>query len=154
MRILVAVDFSESSRGACEWALARSWSTAAQCAGPPLDGDGVEPAEVIFLHVVEPSAVPSSGLGALEQLIGRVRSFVDDIVGEADHPGVRARYTVSRGEPAAEIMAVAAAQRVDAVVMGTHGRRGLDRLLLGSVAESVVRNVPCTVVVVKAPRVA
>ena len=38
---------------------------------------------------------------------------------------------------------------VDAIVMGTHGRKGLDRMLVGSVAERVVRDAPCTVIIVK-----
>jgi nucleotide-binding universal stress UspA family protein len=55
------------------------------------------------------------------------------------------------GEPAEEIVRLANAQNVDMIVMGTHGRRGFGRLLMGSVAEHVVRKAACPVVTVKAP---
>jgi len=55
------------------------------------------------------------------------------------------------GEPADAIVQVAAETRSDLIVMGTHGRSGLARLLLGSVAESVLRNATCPVLTVKSP---
>ena len=55
------------------------------------------------------------------------------------------------GEPASEIVRFASEQRADLIVMGTHGRRGLRRLLAGSVAEHVVRAAPCPVLTVHAP---
>ena len=55
------------------------------------------------------------------------------------------------GDPAAEILRVAQAVKADLIVLGTHGRTGLGRLLMGSVAEQVVRRAPCPVVTVKAP---
>lgn len=55
------------------------------------------------------------------------------------------------GEPSREIVARARAHRCDLVVMGTHGRTGLSRLLMGSVAEAVVRHAPCSVLTVRAP---
>lgn len=56
------------------------------------------------------------------------------------------------GDPAAEIVRYVKDAGMDLVVMGTHGRTGLDRLLLGSVAEKVLRDAPCSVLVVKLPR--
>jgi nucleotide-binding universal stress UspA family protein len=56
-----------------------------------------------------------------------------------------------RGDPATEIVALARNYPCDVIVMGTHGRTGLGRLLMGSVAEKVVRNAPCPVVTVKSP---
>jgi universal stress protein A len=53
------------------------------------------------------------------------------------------------GRPATEIVRVAREQRVDLIVMGTHGRTGLRHLLLGSVAEEVTRQVPCPVFTVR-----
>lgn len=55
------------------------------------------------------------------------------------------------GEPADAIVHVAAETRSDLIVMGTHGRSGLARLLMGSVAESVLRNATCPVLTVKVP---
>jgi nucleotide-binding universal stress UspA family protein len=56
------------------------------------------------------------------------------------------------GDPAAEIVRYATDAGMDLIVMGTHGRTGLERLLMGSVAEKVMREAPCSVLVVKLPR--
>jgi nucleotide-binding universal stress UspA family protein len=58
---------------------------------------------------------------------------------------------VLEGLPAAEILGLAQKVRSDLIVMGTHGRTGLGRLLMGSVAEQVVRHARCPVLTVKAP---
>jgi len=60
-----------------------------------------------------------------------------------------AKFVVAEGDPATEIVDLAKSERCDVIVMGTHGRRGLGRLLMGSVAEEVVRNAPCPVLTVK-----
>jgi nucleotide-binding universal stress UspA family protein len=54
------------------------------------------------------------------------------------------------GKPAEEILQVARDEAVDLIVMGTHGRTGLRHVLLGSIAETVVRTAPCPVFTVKA----
>ena len=56
------------------------------------------------------------------------------------------------GDPAGEIARYAADANIDLIVMGTHGRTGLERMLLGSVAEQTLRSAPCSVLVVKLPR--
>lgn len=62
------------------------------------------------------------------------------------------RHAVLEGDPATEIVKYASEQRADVIVIGTHGRTGVDRLVLGSVAERVMREAPCSVLVVKLPR--
>jgi nucleotide-binding universal stress UspA family protein len=59
------------------------------------------------------------------------------------------RKTVEVGEPHAQILAHAAAEHVDLIVMGTHGRAGVAHMVLGSVAERVVRTAPCPVLTVR-----
>jgi len=61
----------------------------------------------------------------------------------------RAESVLSRGAPAVETLAVAHRENADIIVMGTHGRRGLDRVLLGSVAERVVRSSPVPVLTIR-----
>jgi nucleotide-binding universal stress UspA family protein len=56
------------------------------------------------------------------------------------------------GDPATEIVRYARDAGMDVIVMGTHGRTGVDRLLMGSVAEQVLRGAPCSVMVVKIPK--
>ncbi len=65
--------------------------------------------------------------------------------------GVAVEHRLAEGEPAEEILRVAQKVGCDLIVMGTHGRTGLGRLLMGSVAEQVVRRAPCPVLTVKAP---
>jgi nucleotide-binding universal stress UspA family protein len=62
--------------------------------------------------------------------------------------GVAARIVVRVGLPWEEIVRLAAEEHADMIVMGTQGRTGLDRLLLGSVAERVIRRAPCPVLAV------
>jgi nucleotide-binding universal stress UspA family protein len=60
-------------------------------------------------------------------------------------------YHLEAGDPATEILRVAREVPCDLIVLGTHGRTGLTRLVLGSVAEEVLRKAPCSVLTVKAP---
>jgi nucleotide-binding universal stress UspA family protein/quercetin dioxygenase-like cupin family protein len=64
---------------------------------------------------------------------------------------LRVEHRLAVGNPANEILSLARAQNCDVIVMGTHGRTGLDRLLTGSVAEEVLRKADCPVMVVRTP---
>jgi len=55
------------------------------------------------------------------------------------------------GDPGSELVHFAERENIDLIVMGTHGRTGLTRLLMGSVAEAVVRRAPCPVLTLKQP---
>ncbi len=61
-------------------------------------------------------------------------------------------HAFREGDPAVEIVRFAVENGCDLIVMGTHGRTGLERLLMGSVAERVLREAPCSVLVVKLPK--
>src|SRR5262249_37151211 len=67
-------------------------------------------------------------------------------------PGIGVRHVFLLGDPATEIVRYARDSGIDLIVMGTHGRTGLERLLMGSVAEKVMRDAPCSVLVVKLPK--
>jgi nucleotide-binding universal stress UspA family protein len=62
------------------------------------------------------------------------------------------QHVLLEGDPAAQIVQFARDGGIELIVMGTHGRTGKERLLLGSVAEKVMRDAPCSVMVVKLPR--
>lgn len=66
-------------------------------------------------------------------------------------PKVSVEHRLVKGDAATEIVNPAAETKADVIVMGSHGRTGLGRLLLGSVAENVMRKAPCPVVTVKPP---
>lgn len=68
------------------------------------------------------------------------------------NPRIPVGHVFLEGDPATEIVRYTADSNIDLVVMGTHGRTGLERLLMGSVAEKVLRDAPCSVLVVKLPR--
>jgi|SRR5579884_3144854 nucleotide-binding universal stress UspA family protein len=63
---------------------------------------------------------------------------------------IRVERQVVEGAPAEEILSAAQTMKADLIVMGTHGRTGLSRLLMGSVAEQVLRKAPCPVLTVRA----
>ncbi len=117
-------------------------------------------AKIIVLFVVEELAkyahfyVPHSALDNLEAELmesakKKMELFMDDYF--SDFP--QAESLVLRGDIAEEIIKTAEEKNVDLIVMGTHGRKGLEKILLGSVAERVVKNSPCPVMTVNPHRV-
>ena len=84
--------------------------------------------------------------------MGEARRIVAAAVDRATERGLHASGRADFGEPAGGIVQRAREIGADTIVMGTHGRTGLERLLMGSVAEKVMRESPCSVMVVKLPR--
>jgi nucleotide-binding universal stress UspA family protein len=140
-KILCPVDFSDASRSALQVAseLARRF-------------DG----EVTVFHAYplpgytlpEGTVLPATGM--LQELAEQTDALLARWKAEAIADGApRVSSGKSVGEPAAEIVAAAEEGRYDAIVVGTHGRTGLAHVLLGSVAERVVRRAPMPVVTVR-----
>jgi nucleotide-binding universal stress UspA family protein len=77
------------------------------------------------------------------------RRVVDEATARAKEAGIKAAGSVLAGEPADEIVAYAKRISADAIVTGTHGRSGLKRFLMGSVAEGVLRSAPMPVLTVR-----
>jgi nucleotide-binding universal stress UspA family protein len=67
------------------------------------------------------------------------------------NPGISVRHMFLEGDPSTEIVRYGRDAGIDLIVMGTHGRTGVERLLMGSVAEKVMRDASCSVLVVKLP---
>ena len=139
--ILVPVDFSEVS--------ARALMVA-------LNFAGVMDAEITVMHAVSMSAVslPVDGMPVyndemIEEQMEAARKQLDDFVQK--HIGAaKVSQTVCFGEPTSEVNNYAEEHNVDLIVMGTHGRTGLLHLLMGSVAESVLRHARMPVLCVPA----
>lgn len=137
--ICCGTDFSEPSRLAMLKAaeLARRLEADLELvhvhAPPPAVGD----------MLVTPDDVGGAPLVELEKTMETWRNEAERLVGRA------VRSTVLPGDAAGEIVRLARKRAFDLVVLGTHGRRGLKRLVLGSVAERVVREAPCAVLVVR-----
>jgi nucleotide-binding universal stress UspA family protein len=81
------------------------------------------------------------------------RAFHDLESIDADFPARQVDSALITGPIAASILKVASEQDADVIVMGTHGRTGLKRLLMGSVAEEVSRRASCPVVMVRSPQI-
>lgn len=75
------------------------------------------------------------------------KCFIDEMRGFKDIEKV-----ILKGVPYEEISRFAAEQKIDLIVLGTHGRKGIDRMLFGSTAEQVVRHAPCQVLLVRVPK--
>jgi universal stress protein A len=138
--ILCPVDFSEQSRRALVWA-----SDIAQGRG----------SEVIVLSVVEPLLAQAAGIRlgvdlARTEIEPALRAFVEAALPERVRQASRIRMEVTTGRPSDVILETGHLQKVELIVMGTHGLGGLRKLLLGSTAEEVVRRTTCPVLVVPA----
>jgi nucleotide-binding universal stress UspA family protein len=142
-RILVPVDFSRTSEAALLYGAAMT---------------KVFEASIHLLHVVETIA----GAEPLELQIDARKPIEDAIQAKAledlqrllsaeDQTQLRAEFAVEWGSPLVEIVRYAKAQSIDLVVMGTHGRSGIKHVIIGSVAENVVRSAPCPVMTVRHP---
>jgi nucleotide-binding universal stress UspA family protein len=104
-------------------------------------------ARLIILEVV-PVAVTIYGPPS-ESYLERMRTALDSL--QVDDPNVRVERRLAEGSPVAAILCAAKELDCDLIVMATHGRTGVKRLAKGSVAETVIRQSPCPVLVIKAP---
>ncbi len=145
-RILVPIDFSSSSRQALDHAV-----QLAQALGASV--------EVLHVHEASPYVGPDT-LAFLpvdltddrwEEMRGELTWELAHFVGTDRARGLD--VTVERGVPGDVIAQVARAHGADLIIMGTHGRTGLSRLVVGSVAETVMRRAPCPVMTVRVPAV-
>ena len=136
-KILVATDGSKKNQAAVEEGL----RIGRACRVP------VHAVYVADISTLE-SASPDVMIGNTWELVQRegetalagVRDMADD---------VNLETVILEGKPAAEIVRYAREKEIDLIVIGTQGKRGIERILLGSVAESIIRAAPCKILVVK-----
>ncbi|MFN2180852.1 MAG: universal stress protein, partial [Candidatus Promineifilaceae bacterium] len=74
-----------------------------------------------------------------------IRGYLDNLAGELESQGLKVRTLVTGSAAAQTIVATAETEMVDLIMVATHGRSGMDRFMLGSVAERVVHNMPCPI---------
>ncbi len=145
-RILVPTDFEAASEAAlgCARDLARKFD-----------------ARLFLLHVVEDPVAqgvwtPEVYVAASAELRGRLLREATErlsrILTPTDREQFQATIEVRIGAAADTIAEFAREQQIDLIVMGTHGRRGLAHMFLGSVAERMVRQAPCPVLTVRGER--
>jgi nucleotide-binding universal stress UspA family protein len=142
-RILCPIDFSDASRAALETAAELAKRFGAMVAlfhAYPVPG----------YTFPDGSFVASSKM--LDELSGQASRHMEEWKALAEGMGVgRVEVATAVGEPAQEILIFAKAQNADLIVIGTHGRTGLQHALMGSVAERVVRRATTPVLTVRPP---
>ena len=142
-KILVPTDFTDTSDKALDFAieLAQKFN-----------------ASIMVMHAYEIPVIgfPDGSLVATAEIASRIqdagRTGLDAAVSARSSRGVPLETVLREGNPAEEIRAVAEEMQADVIVSGTHGRRGLARALLGSVAENVIRTVTRPVLTIHGPR--
>ena len=132
-KIICPVDFSELSRKSLQYAneFAR-----------------LSNGQVFLVGVIEndPTITYSKGL---EKERAEEEQKLLALIEEENMAGIVADYVIYEGFPEECILDYAKQQEADVIIMGSHGRRGLKRMILGSVAEHVIRRSPCPVLIVK-----
>jgi nucleotide-binding universal stress UspA family protein len=139
---LVPIDFSEHSLHALDYAI--------ELAGKLY-------ARLTLLHVIQSLPVGGADMGVtlpyayIENLEAELRRSLESYRERITARGLLSDSVIVHGVPFQEIIEIAKARQVDLIIMGTHGRTGLLHVLLGSVAEKVVRLAPCPVLVTRRP---
>jgi len=140
MKVLLAIDDSRFSEAAAQALIAQF--------RPP-------ETEIRVLHVVEPIAIPvppEMPVEYLAELKGQLevaRELVEQVAKTLRAAGFRVTSSVEKGDAKSVIVDQAEAWPADLIVVGSHGRKGLARFLMGSVSEAVVRHAPCSVHIVR-----
>jgi len=137
-KILVPTDFSPYSDQAVDYAaiVAKAFK-----------------AKIVLMHVTEPFPYTTTDALILVEY-GRVldkitQSLLDNLSKSLTVKGLAVKTHSVSGVPYREIVEKAAREKADMIIMGTHGRRGVDHFLLGSVAEKVIRLAGCPVLTVR-----
>jgi universal stress protein A len=112
--------------------------------------------ELLLLHVVTPVVVPAAGVEPVppnlpvneQELEEDAKTFLRNWVDRLQSQGLKVRSILRRGNAADEIIRAAEEEDADLLVIATRGKTGLTRILLGSVAERVVRHAPCRVLTI------
>ena len=141
-RVLYATEFSGASRRAFKTAVTLARSTGAT---------------LTILNVLTPvlPAVPQQFIDAvvLDQLEKQTQRWtareLHKLADKARAAGITAKTGLRSGDPVDQIIRTARRERTDLIVVGTHGRHGLPKLFVGSVAERIVATAPCPVVTVR-----
>jgi nucleotide-binding universal stress UspA family protein len=142
--IMCPIDFSENSEHALLYAatLAKSYE-----------------ATLHLIHVVQPSMtsvtgdpyIPEFSAELMQEISAAAKQRLEDIAAPLKAEIPQVVIQMCTGAPFVEIIEAARTQDIDLIVMGTHGRTGLVHMMIGSVAEKVVRKAPCPVLTVKHP---
>jgi nucleotide-binding universal stress UspA family protein len=145
--ILVPYDFSEHSEQALTWALgfAEHW-------GAKVTLFNVVP---LLARAPYPDGMFVPDFPRMEaEMVAGAEQQLRNLAAAKGSPAVKVEGKAVVGDPVWEICQEAGREHADLIVMGSHGRTGLSHVLLGSVAERVLRHAPCPVLVARSPKTA
>ncbi len=138
-KILCPIDFSPPSRNALRYA--NEFAKAMN-------------AKITVMHVIQPQPITADvnvPYVPLEVEIERhAKDDLEKFIQEEISPDILVERVIAFGLPSDCVIAQAKKEDVDVIILGTHGRSGISRLLMGSTAENVIRHASCPVLVVKA----
>ena len=147
-RFLVPIDFSEDANQALDYAITLA---------------GKLGARLTLLHVIQPLQLGGGDRGGdmgmtlpftyVQELEAEIQRSMESSLERVTAAGLEGDMVIVHGVPFHEIIETARTQQVDLIVMGTHGRTGFQHVLLGSVAEKVVRLASCPVLVARQPTI-
>ena len=143
-KILVPLDFSENSRFALDWAMSVADKLGTKvvlfhaCEIPARFKEATEKDWALYNDIL---------MGFKKKAAQHLQTFAD----KYDNDQITIALEIAEGKPFIEIIKAAKNYDVDLIVMGTHGCTGLQHMLIGSVAEKVVRKASCPVLTVKHP---
>lgn len=143
-RFLVPLDFSEYANQALDYAINLANKLGAR---------------LTLLHVIQSLPLGGVDMGVtlpytyIQDLEAEIMDNMNNCLERVTAAGLEGDIVVVHGVPFHEIIETARTQRVALIIMGTHGRTGLQHVLLGSVAEKVVRLAPCPVLVARQPSI-
>jgi nucleotide-binding universal stress UspA family protein len=144
MKILLAIDESIFSEAATQAVIARI---------RPDDVEVVALTVVDLINYFSSEEAAKAYIPNIEEIRSARLKQASELVERAAHllrtAGFKATAEVSEGEPKSRIIEKAEEWRADLIVLGSHGRKGFDRALLGSVSEAVARHAPCSVAIVR-----
>lgn len=145
MKLLIAIDQSKFSQAALESVLSRPWPAKT---------------EIKVLNVVEPPSLlmgrEMSGYdpefeAVWKALREQAKDIVEKAAGKVRAAGLPVSTDLVEGDPKAQILDIASEWRADMIVLGSHGRTGVGRFLMGSVSQDVVRHAHCSVEIIRIP---
>jgi nucleotide-binding universal stress UspA family protein len=142
MRILIGVDDSEYSSAAIRHVAAATWPASAHFIVMSIYTWPV----VVGPEEVTPAVIVQKLIGEREKEAKRI---AESGAAELRVAGLKAEARVGSGDPRFLLVDTAAHEGADLIVVGTHGRTGVQRLILGSVASHVISHAPCSVLVVR-----
>lgn len=142
-KVLVPIDFSDYSKGALNYSI-----NFIKCFN----------AEITLIYVIEPViyppdfsatqiSIPPTDFEITKNAEESLKQFINKEI-PAD---IKVKSVIKTGKPFVEIVETASEENIDLIIISSHGRSGVEKILFGSTAEKVVRKAPCPVLTLRAP---